>query len=82
MASDPNCPPGPQPNNDGLEEVIVYAKPHVQTTYSVPPNSVILDRFGCRFIPHTITMQVGQALVIRNSDVTAHVAHSDPRRHP
>src|SRR5262245_13416969 len=75
MASDPGCPPGPQPNTDGQDDVMVYAKPRIPSTHSVPTNSVVLDRLGCQFVPHTITIQVGQALVLRNSDLTAHNAH-------
>jgi len=78
MSADPNCPQGPQPNNEGVEDVIVYAKPRVQATYPVSAGGSILDRVGCRFVPHTVTMQAGQALVIRNSDRTAHNAHGWP----
>ena len=78
MSSDPGCPGGPQSNHEGLEDVIVYATPQVQAAYFPPANGVLLDRLGCRFVPHTMTMQVGQGLVIRNSDTTAHNAHGWP----
>ena len=75
MASDSFCASLP-PNSDAFEDVMVYLKPLNQTSFPPPSASVVLDRRGCRFIPHTVTLQVGQMLVLRNSDGTVHNAHA------
>ena len=58
-----------------LANVFVYVK-----NYSgpVPPpsGSVLLDQVGCRYEPHVVGVQVGQELVIRNSDETLHNVHA------
>jgi plastocyanin len=76
MRSDPNCPQGPQFITEGWEDVIVYANPLKPLPQPTPSNTILLDRRECRFIPHTITMQVGQTLRIRNSDTTVHNTHA------
>jgi plastocyanin len=76
MSSDPGCPQGPQFITEGWEDVIVYANPLAPLSHPIPSNAILLDRRECRFVPHTITMQVGQALRIRNSDATAHNTHA------
>ena len=76
MASDPACPQGPQPNTEGLDDVMIYATPRIQSAHSVPTNRVVLDHLECQFVPHTLTMQVGQMLVLRNSDTRAHNIHA------
>ena len=79
MQSDPFCASLP-PNSDSLEDVMVYAKPMNQTSFPPPSASasVVLDRRDCRFVPHTVTIQVGQMLLLSNSDGTAHNAHAWP----
>jgi hypothetical protein len=77
MASDPFCASLP-PNSEGSEDVMVYVKPLDQTSFPPPSASVVLDRRECRFIPHTVTLKVGQMLVIRNSDGTVHNSHAWP----
>ena len=76
MSSDPGCPQGPQFITEGWEDVIVYANPLAPLSHPIPSDAVLLDRRECRFVPHTITLQVGQALRIRNSDATAHNTHA------
>lgn len=76
MSGDPACPQGPQFISEGWEDVMVYANPLAPVSHPIPTNPILLDRRECRFVPHTITMQVGQTLRIRNSDTTAHNAHA------
>jgi plastocyanin len=76
MRADPRCPQGPQFITEGWEDVIVYANPLTPLSHPTPSNAILLDRRECRFVPHTITMQVGQPLLIRNSDTTAHNTHA------
>lgn len=76
--NDPYCASFP-PSNDGVADVIVFAQPLTQSVFAPPPGTVLLDRKECRFVPHTLTVQVGQQVMIRNSDATAHNAHGWPR---
>jgi hypothetical protein len=76
MNSDPFCATRPQPGNDGLEDVMVYVNPISQMSVPPPGGDALLDRRDCRFIPHTLTLQVGQRLIVRNSDGTIHNAHA------
>lgn len=77
MASEPSCPQGPQAAQ-GQDDVIVYATPRTQVPYTASSIALLLDRVGCQFVPHTMTMQAGQTLTIRNSDPAAHNAHGWP----
>jgi len=40
--------------------------------YPVPEEPVYLDQVGCMYSPHVICVQVGQKLLVRNSDETLH----------
>jgi len=61
--------------NDGrLVNAFVYVKRGFEAA-SVPPppaETVVLDQRGCIYTPHVLGMQVGQKLVVRNSDGTTH----------
>jgi hypothetical protein len=76
MSADPACPQGPQIITEGWEDVIVYANPLAPLSHPIPANAILLDRRECHFVPHTITMQVGQTLRIRNGDATTHNTHA------
>src|SRR6187549_2263712 len=52
-ASDPFCASLP-PTNNGLEDVMVYVTPLIQTSFPPPGGTVILDRKDCQFVPHTV----------------------------
>jgi plastocyanin len=43
---------------------------------------VVLDNHGCRFAPHVLVAQVGQALEVHNSDPILHNAHAVLDREP
>jgi plastocyanin len=79
MAGDPYCAALAPAAQAQLDDVIIYAQPIAPTSFPVPPTSVVLDRRECKYIPHTLTIQVGQKLILRNSDGTAHNAHGWPR---
>lgn len=61
--------------NDGrLVNAFVYVKRGFEGA-SVPPppaEAAVLDQRGCIYTPHVLGMQVGQKLVVRNSDGTTH----------
>ncbi|HET9217044.1 MAG TPA: hypothetical protein VFR18_08700 [Terriglobia bacterium] len=83
-SSDPNCK---NPNlvseevvvsDGGLENVIVYVSGGDLAGKSFPAATELktLDQQGCHYIPHALTLQVGQPLKILNSDETAHNVHA------
>ncbi len=60
-----------------LRNVFVYVKDGLDKNYSfdLPPAVAMLDQHGCQFAPHVMGVQVGQPLVIVNSDATLHNVH-------
>ena len=65
-------------NDDGtLRNVFVYIKQGLMNRKFVPPREpVLLDQNGCMYRPHVQGIQVGQPLLIRNSDDTLHNIHA------
>ncbi len=60
--------------NGTLANVFVYVKAGLPAgaTYPPPTAPVLLDQTGCRYHPHVLGIQVGQALHIKNSDPVLH----------
>ena len=67
-------------DDDGnLANVFVYVKSGLEgKSYPVPGTAHVLDQMGCQYRPHISGVQVGQKLVIRNSDPTLHNVHARP----
>jgi len=67
-------------NADGsLQNVFVYVKSGLgDLKFPVPGDGVVLDQLGCRYRPHVFGVQVGQDLIIRNSDGILHNIHPMP----
>ena len=64
-------------NDDStLRNVFVYVKQGVSGAYPPPGTPVVIDQHGCMYQPRVQGIQVGQPLVIRNSDDTLHNIHS------
>jgi hypothetical protein len=88
MSSDPLCmPEGPTrsevvlvgPGN-GLQNVFVYVKEGLgDRTFQAPKTPVVLDQQGCKYMPHVFGAQVGQPVLIKNSDGTLHNVHAVPK---
>jgi plastocyanin len=87
MDSDPSCAQqGGAPNEsvvvgaDGaLQNVFVYVKDGLGSLrFPVPSTAVVLDQKGCRYVPHVLGAQVGQAVEVLNSDPTLHNVHAVP----
>jgi len=65
-------------SDGGLENVILYVSGGDLAGKSFESNKtpVALDQMGCHYVPHALTLQVGQPLHITNSDETAHNIHA------
>ncbi len=65
--------------NGTLLNVFVYVKDGLgDLKFPVPTEGVVLDQKGCRYHPHVFGIQVGQDLIIRNSDGILHNIHPMP----
>lgn len=66
-------------DNGNLANVFVYVKSGLEgKSFPAPGTAHLLDQLGCQYSPHVSGMQVGQKLVIRNSDPTLHNVHARP----
>lgn len=65
-------------SDGGLENVILYVSGGDLAGKSFGPatEKKVLNQEGCHYIPHALTLQVGQPLEIVNSDDTAHNVHA------
>ena len=88
MDSDPLCmPEGPQTSEvlmvgpgNGLQNAFVYVKDGLgDRKFPAPTTPVVLDQKGCRYHPHVFGIQVGQPVIILNSDPTLHNVHAVPK---
>ena len=65
---------------NGIQNVFVYVKDGLGTRrYAVPTSPVTLDQKGCRYIPHVFGVQVGQTVLLSNSDPLIHNVHALPK---
>lgn len=63
----------------GLADVFVYLSAGVPAgEYALPPEPLLLDQLGCWFTPYVSGAQVGQTILVRNSDKTLHNVHWVP----
>lgn len=63
-----------------LANVIVWvSKGSEAWTYDPKTEAASLDQKGCLYIPHVLTVQVGQAITVKNSDPVTHNIHSQPK---
>jgi plastocyanin len=90
MAADPNCAKMHSTpvttefvvagEGGGLANGFVYIKSGISGSFPAPSEPVVLDQQGCLYRPHVIGLQVGQTLVIQNSDETLHNIHAMPKK--
>jgi plastocyanin len=64
--------------NGTLKNVLVYVKNAPPGNYEKPSTPIVLDQKGCQYHPHVFGMQVGQLILIKNSDDTLHNIHALP----
>ena len=65
---------------NGLQNAFVYVKDGLgDRTFQAPKTPVVLDQRGCKYIPHVFGAQVGQPVIILNSDPTLHNVHAVPK---
>jgi plastocyanin len=88
MDSDPLCmPEGPQTSEvlivgpgNGLQNAFVYVKDGLgDYKFTAPQTPVVLDQKGCKYSPHVFGVQVGQPVIVVNSDPTLHNIHAVPK---
>jgi hypothetical protein len=66
-------------DNGTLQNVFVYVKEGLSDQkFPAPTEGIVLDQKGCRYHPHVFGVQVGQDLIIRNSDGILHNIHPMP----
>lgn len=64
-------------NGDGtLRNVFVYVKQGLAGPYTPPPTPAVIDQDACLYRPRVLGVQVGQPLLIHNSDDTLHNIHA------
>jgi plastocyanin len=66
--------------NNTLRNVMVFIREAPGgKKYDPPADPVVLDQLGCTYHPRVFGVQVGQTIVIRNSDNTLHNIHATPK---
>ena len=65
----------------GLANVFVYLRKAPKVTgEAVPSDNVIFDQKNCVFLPHAMTVRVGQTVKVLNSDAVAHNTHTNGKK--
>jgi hypothetical protein len=63
----------------GLADVLVYITEVFQNgSFEIATNTPVIDQVGCQFTPHVLSVQVGQPMIVRNSDPLLHNNHFTP----
>ncbi len=71
----------PQAKTFVLQHVIVHVSSNLnEKQFPVPEAAKTLDQKGCMFLPHVLTLQAGQPLIILNSDPLLHNSHVEPAK--
>lgn len=70
------------PANNGIANVFIYLRKAPKDIHpdvkSSPPEKLLFDQVGCRFLPHGLTVRVSQPVQCVNSDAVAHNIHTNP----
>lgn len=72
------------PSNNGIANVVIFLEKrpaNIKPELAKPPTEpVMFDQKGCRFLPHLVTVQVGQPLLVVSDDAIPHNTHTNPNR--
>ncbi len=70
------------PANNGIANVFIYLKKAPADIHpdlkAVPTEKLTFDQVGCRYLPHGMTVRVGQTVSCVSSDAAAHNIHTNP----
>ncbi len=67
-------------DNGTIKNVLVFVKSGLPEGKTWPmPKPQVLDQHGCHYEPHVFGLMVGQELLVRNSDDTAHNINTTPK---
>ncbi len=64
----------------GLANVLVYVKSGLAQKAAAPTEAAVIDQSCCLYHPYVLGVQVGQKLVIQNSDDTMHNVNATPSK--
>lgn len=89
MATDPVCSkshPGAATSEEvvtgpdnAVANVLVYVSEGLAgRTFDAPKEPAVIEQKGCQYRPHVIAVEVGQKLLVENSDPTTHNIHPLP----
>lgn len=68
-------------SDGGIQNVLIWAlKLKAPAGEKLPP--AVLNNKDCHFLPHVLTMQVGQTLELKNSDSVGHNTEGHPKNNP
>jgi hypothetical protein len=62
----------------GLANVFLYVKEGLSGQTFPTPEAAVLDQDGCVYHPHVLGLQIGQDMIIRNSDGLLHNINASP----
>jgi hypothetical protein len=64
----------------GLADVFVYIREGLEGKKFDPPTEpAVLDQVDCEYVPYIMGAQIGQKIVVKNSDPLFHNVHPTPR---
>ncbi|MEZ6039944.1 MAG: hypothetical protein R3C20_05520 [Planctomycetaceae bacterium] len=77
---------GKEPDNNSnalrFSNIVIYIDGRDQLQTGEEATSVVLDQIEMAFVPHVVTLHVGQSLEIRNSDSSLHNVNGLAKRNP
>lgn len=72
------------PSSKGVANVVIFLEKrpaNIKPELAKPPEEpAMFDQKGCRFMPHVLTVQVGQPMLIISKDNASHNTHTYPKR--
>jgi hypothetical protein len=70
--------------NKGVANVVIFLEKRpaqIKPELEQPPSEpVLFDQKGCRFLPHVLTVRVGQPLLVVSDDPITHNTRTSPKR--